>query len=217
MIRLDGMPKTQLFTLPILLAITLTVGSCSGAMDPELEPAATAPPATTAQAEKTEADTDQKDVEQAPATVILPTLTPQETTAEATKDATNEPAAENQSENGQTEVVDESLAGAGEQADASSSENEGLAAYMSDNFHGQATASGIIFDKDAMMAAHKSLPFGSEVVVTNPKTGKSVTVTIVDRLPERAETIIDVSSAAAAELDMFDSGMVWVVLEPVGP
>jgi len=214
MIKLDAMPRIQLFALPLLLAVTLTVGGCGRATDPEPEPVAPTPPATTEQAGKTEAATDQKDAEQTPATVALPTLTPQETTT----DATNESATASQNKNGQIEAADESLAaGAGEQAGAPNSKNEGMAAYMSDNFHGQATASGIIFDKDAMMAAHKSLPFESEVVVTNPKTGESVTVVIVDRLPERAETIIDVSSAAAAELDMFDAGMVWVVLEPVSP
>ena len=75
MIKLDARPGIQLFALPLLLVVMLTVGSCGRAKDPEPEPTATAPPATAEQAEKTE--TEQKDVEQAPATVALPTPTPQ--------------------------------------------------------------------------------------------------------------------------------------------
>ena len=91
----------------------------------------------------------------------------------------------------------------------------GIATYLSDEFHGQATASGVPYDKDALVAAHKSLPFETEVIVTNLATGATVTVIIVDRMPELVASIIDVSSAAAAELEMLESGEAEVSIEVV--
>lgn len=91
----------------------------------------------------------------------------------------------------------------------------GIATYLSDEFHGQATASGVPYDKDAMVAAHKSLPFETEVLVTNLASGATVSVVIVDRMPERVESIIDVSSGAAAELGMLESGEAEVSIQVV--
>jgi rare lipoprotein A len=85
-------------------------------------------------------------------------------------------------------------------------ERTGIATYLSDEFHGQLTASGIPYDKNARVAAHPTLPFETQVVVTSLDSGKSITVTVVDRLPEKVESIIDVSSSAAAELDMLEVG-----------
>ena len=80
----------------------------------------------------------------------------------------------------------------------------------------QMTASGERFDKRAMTAAHLSLPFGTRVRVTNRKNGKSVVVRINDRGPYGGHgRIIDLSQAAARQLDMIDAGVVPVELEVV--
>ena len=102
-----------------------------------------------------------------------------------------------------------------EPAEADAPAATGIATYLSDEFHGQATASGVPYDKDALVAAHKSLPFETEVIVTNLATGATVTVIIVDRMPELVASIIDVSSAAAAELEMLESGEAEVSIEVV--
>ena len=75
---------------------------------------------------------------------------------------------------------------------------EGIATYKSDDLHGQMTASGVPYDKDAMVAAHKDLPFGTVVTVVNLYNGKSVVVEIVDRMPSTVSALIDISSAADA-------------------
>jgi rare lipoprotein A len=78
----------------------------------------------------------------------------------------------------------------------------------------QMTASGERFDKHAMTAAHRSLPLGTRVRVTNTKNGKSVVVRINDRGPYGGHgRIIDLSEAAAKQLDMIDAGVAPVTLE----
>lgn len=90
----------------------------------------------------------------------------------------------------------------------------GDATYLADFFHGRESASGEIFDQRKMIAAHRSLPFGSRVRVTNLKNGRSVSVRIVDRGPYgknyREGTIIDLSKAAATKLRMLRDGQVHV-------
>jgi rare lipoprotein A len=90
----------------------------------------------------------------------------------------------------------------------------GDATYLADFFHGRESASGEIFDQRKMVAAHRSLPFGSRVRVTNLKNGRSVSVRIVDRGPYgqnyREGTIIDLSKAAAKQLRMLRDGQVRV-------
>jgi peptidoglycan lytic transglycosylase len=91
---------------------------------------------------------------------------------------------------------------------------QGDATYLADFFHGRESASGEIFDQRKMVAAHRSLPFGSRVRVTNLKNGRSVSVRIVDRGPYgqnyREGTIIDLSKAAAKQLRMLRDGQVHV-------
>jgi len=82
----------------------------------------------------------------------------------------------------------------------------GVVSFISDSLHGNPTASGGIYDKDAFVAAHKSLPFDTQVRVTNLFNGKTVDVVIVDRLPVNNPHMIDVSSAAADVLDLAESG-----------
>jgi rare lipoprotein A len=80
----------------------------------------------------------------------------------------------------------------------------------------QMTASGERFDKHAMTAAHRSLPLGTRVRVTNQKNGRSVVVRINDRGPYGGHgRIIDLSEAAAKQLDMIDAGVAPVTLEVV--
>ncbi|QTF57803.1 septal ring lytic transglycosylase RlpA family protein [Stutzerimonas frequens] len=89
----------------------------------------------------------------------------------------------------------------------------GKASYYARMHHGQRTANGETHDQNAMVAAHRSLPFGTRVRVTNQQNGKQVIVRINDRGPFRRGRIIDVSRAAAAQLDMLERGVVRVRIE----
>lgn len=91
----------------------------------------------------------------------------------------------------------------------------GSASYYAAKFHGRPTANGERFDNGAMTAAHRTLPFGSVVRVTNPTNGKSVTVRINDRGPFTKGRVIDVSRAAALELGLIAAGYARVELELV--
>ena len=75
------------------------------------------------------------------------------------------------------------------------------------SFYGSGqTASGEVSGQKQFTAAHRTLPFGAMVLVTNKRNGRTVVVRINDRGPYGRGRIIDVSHAAAAELDMIDSG-----------
>ncbi|MHA6638497.1 septal ring lytic transglycosylase RlpA family protein [Stutzerimonas frequens] len=89
----------------------------------------------------------------------------------------------------------------------------GKASYYARMHHGQRTANGEMHDQNALVAAHRSLPFGTRVRVTNQQNGKQVIVRINDRGPFRRGRIIDVSRAAAAQLDMLERGVVRVRIE----
>lgn len=82
----------------------------------------------------------------------------------------------------------------------------GSASYYASKFDGRRTASGERFDSDEMTAAHRSLPFGSRLRVTNVATGRSVVVRVNDRGPFHGGRMIDVSRAAAAELGLVARG-----------
>jgi rare lipoprotein A (peptidoglycan hydrolase) len=86
----------------------------------------------------------------------------------------------------------------------------GKASYYS---HGQKTASGVAFDPTQLTAAHRTLPFGTRIRVTNPKTGKTVIVTVNDRGPFVGKRVIDVSLAAARLLGMVERGVMDIVAE----
>ena len=90
----------------------------------------------------------------------------------------------------------------------------GKASWYGGKFHGRKTASGERFDKWAMTAAHRTLPFQSVVRVTNLSNGRSVQLRITDRGPfGRRERIIDVSEGAAERLGMKQAGVVKIRLE----
>ena len=78
---------------------------------------------------------------------------------------------------------------------------------------GNLTASEEPYDKDAMTAAHRTLPFGTRVKVSNLDNGKSVVVIINDRGPHSKNRLIDVSGAAARQLGLIDSGTAKVKIE----
>ena len=90
---------------------------------------------------------------------------------------------------------------------------EGTASYYADSLDGNPTASGEFYDRKAMTAAHRTLPFGTTVKVTNLSNDKSVVVRINDRGPHTKNRIIDVSRAAAEKLDILDSGTTKVRVE----
>lgn len=92
----------------------------------------------------------------------------------------------------------------------------GQASYVGDKFHGLKMASGEMYDSTKMIAAHRTLPFGTKVKVTNQNNGKAVILTIKDRGPFVSDRIIDVSRAAASRLDMIRAGKVPVSVEVVG-
>ena len=93
----------------------------------------------------------------------------------------------------------------------------GLASYYGPGFHGKRTASGETFDQRAMTAAHRTLPLGTVVRVTNLENGRSVVVRINDRGPYgrnvRKGTIIDLSRGAAQRLRFIKDGLVRVTVE----
>ena len=97
-----------------------------------------------------------------------------------------------------------------------SSTSDGLASYYADKYQGHKTASGERFDTARLTAAHRTLPFGTKVRVTNLDNGRSVVVRVNDRGPFVSGRIIDLSPAAAKQLDMLRAGVVRVKLEVLG-
>ena len=91
----------------------------------------------------------------------------------------------------------------------------GLASFYSDAFEGKKTASGEIYKSSKMTAAHRTLPFGTRVKVTNLSNNKSVTVTVNDRGPFVKDRVIDLSNTAAVKLDYIDQGVAKVTIEPI--
>ncbi|CDF85914.1 septal ring lytic transglycosylase RlpA family protein [Pseudomonas sp. QL9] len=90
---------------------------------------------------------------------------------------------------------------------------EGTASYYGRAHHGKKTASGERFDQHALTAAHRTLPFGTRLKVTNLDNGRSVVVRVNDRGPFSRSRIIDLSRGAAERLDMLRAGTAPVRLE----
>lgn len=95
-------------------------------------------------------------------------------------------------------------------------EQGGIASWYGPGFHGRITANGETYDMEAMTAAHKQLPFGSVVEVVNRDNGRRTRVRINDRGPFVRGRIIDLSKAAARELDMLGAGIARVRIRVVG-
>ncbi len=89
----------------------------------------------------------------------------------------------------------------------------GNASYYGSGFHGRKSASGKVYDMYKFTCAHRSLPFGTRLKVTNLKNGKTTTVEVTDRGPYAKGRIIDLSKVAAIELDMVKAGVTRVRIE----
>lgn len=92
----------------------------------------------------------------------------------------------------------------------------GTASWYGGKFHGRRTANGETYNMHALTAAHPSLPFGTQVVVTNQNNGRTVVVRINDRGPFIGGRIIDLSHKAASQIGMINSGTARVTLEVLG-
>jgi rare lipoprotein A (peptidoglycan hydrolase) len=90
---------------------------------------------------------------------------------------------------------------------------QGMASWYGPGFHGRHAADGSVYNQHAMTAAHKTLPFGTKVKVTNVNNGRSCVVRITDRGPFIAGRVLDVSKAAAATLGMLSSGVAHIHLQ----
>ena len=97
--------------------------------------------------------------------------------------------------------------------DKDSIKTEVYATYYADRFHGRRTSNGERYDKDAFTCAHRKLPFGTLVKVTNPKNGKSTVVRVNDRGPYGKRAKIDLSKAAARNIGMLSIGILKVEME----
>ena len=92
---------------------------------------------------------------------------------------------------------------------------EGVASYYADEFNGRQTSNGEIYDMNGLTAAHRTLPFNTKVKVTNLESGKSVVVRINDRGPFKDDRIIDLSLAAAKQIEVIGPGTARVRLEVI--
>jgi len=89
----------------------------------------------------------------------------------------------------------------------------GIASWYGVPFHGRAAANGEIYDMEKLTAAHRTLPFGAWVRVTNLANNKTVAVRIIDRGPFIAGRIIDLSHAAAREIELIGPGVAQVRID----
>ncbi len=92
----------------------------------------------------------------------------------------------------------------------------GMASYYHDRFQGRRTASGARYDKGTLSAAHKTLPLGTRVRVTDTRSGRSVVVRVNDRGPYHGGRIIDLSRAAANQIGLTSKGVGRVTLQVLG-
>ena len=95
-------------------------------------------------------------------------------------------------------------------------ELRGTASWYGIPFHGRKTANGETYDMNGLTCAHRTLPFGTVLLVTNLGNSKSVTVRVTDRGPFISGRIVDLSRGAASALGMLDTGTARVSLRVVG-
>ena len=91
----------------------------------------------------------------------------------------------------------------------------GIASYYAQKFHGRKTASGEIFDNNAMTAAHNKLPLGTFIKVTNIRNNRWVIVKVTDRLHAANRRVVDLTQAAAKKLGFIHWGLTRVRVEVV--
>jgi len=107
--------------------------------------------------------------------------------------------------------------GGSERAGEATLLGSGQASWYGGKFHGRKTASGEIFNRNTLTAAHRTLAFGTQLCVRNKSNGRTVSVRINDRGPSSKKRIIDLSEAAAKRLDMVRAGVVPVELWRIAP
>ncbi|HEY1037812.1 MAG TPA: septal ring lytic transglycosylase RlpA family protein [Bacteroidia bacterium] len=93
----------------------------------------------------------------------------------------------------------------------------GVASYYHNKFNGRKTSSGEIFQNTNMTAAHKTMPLGTWVKVTNLKNDSVVVVKVNDRLPKTSKRSIDLTVAAATKLNFIRAGLTKVKIEVIPP
>lgn len=96
------------------------------------------------------------------------------------------------------------------------STEEGIASWYGHPYHGRATTSGEIYDMEKLTAAHRTLPFGTRVLVRNLSNGREAEVRIIDRGPFAEDRVIDLSRAAARKIAMIGPGTVRVRVRVIG-
>lgn len=94
---------------------------------------------------------------------------------------------------------------------------KGNASYYSDKLHGRRMANGEIYHRDSMTCAHLKFPFGTLLKVRNPLNDRTVIVRVTDRGPYSKRFILDLSRAAARELDIIQAGFTMVEITPYHP
>lgn len=96
-------------------------------------------------------------------------------------------------------------------------EEKGFASYYNDLLDGRPTASGEVFSQDSLTAAHKSLPFGTKLLVTNLRNQRTIWVKVNDRGPFIKNRILDLSKSAADSLGMLKEGIDSVLIQAMLP
>ncbi len=91
----------------------------------------------------------------------------------------------------------------------------GYASWYGEAFHGRRTANGELFDMNGLTCAHRTLPFGTLLSVTNTENNNTVTVRVNDRGPYVSGRIVDLSRGAASRLDILERGAVLVEMKVV--
>ncbi len=92
---------------------------------------------------------------------------------------------------------------------------KGIASWYGEEFHGKRTASGEVFDMNGLTAAHRTLPLGTILKVTNPQNGRSVQVKVNDRGPFVSGRLLDLSYGAANRLGIIGTGTARVTIEVI--
>ncbi|MDA3615668.1 septal ring lytic transglycosylase RlpA family protein [Polluticaenibacter yanchengensis] len=95
--------------------------------------------------------------------------------------------------------------------------NTGLASWYGPKFHGKKTATGEVYNQHGLSCASNKYPLGTLLRVTNMKNGKTVVVKVNDRMHPKVKRSVDLSKAAAQELNMIKTGVTTVQIEVITP
>ena len=108
------------------------------------------------------------------------------------------------------------VASSRQSAQPKNNRKQGMASWYGNGFSGRRTANGETFNPGQLTAAHRTLPFGTKVRVTNLRNGRSVVVRINDRGPHARGRVIDLSTGAARLIGVLQSGLAPVAIEVLG-